>query len=340
MVWNLSDVVVFGEIINTRANSVHGYLAFRDRDQPVLVQLTGNCGPELAGRHLRFEVRPGSQPAQYQFDFGRFAMQQVGPTGKMTIEHVAQTDPGADAPPPRLYLEWFSQNGRVIIDLVDPILEFIEGDLPGRREDLDNIDDPALRSDELEPWEQDLVSDESDLPDFLRDDDESPDDEDPYGLFPDELQSHLDRSAAEMDAAIGLTLDDESLRIWEKWDEMFSGEKDEPLCTLFDPPLKLYPADRLNDDQIAQALDLLLARLALHGVALDMCEHYTPRDAYRLLTEQILREETVYPDLPSTGFVYHYMTSEFCEACEAEMDAAYGSDEEQDDSEDWLPDEE
>ena len=54
-----------------------------------------------------------------------------------------------------------------------------------------------------------------------------------------------------------------------------------------------------------------------------MCEHYTPREAYRLLTEQILREETVYPDIPSTGFVYHYMTCEYCPKCDAEMEEQY-----------------
>ena len=65
--------------------------------------------------------------------------------------------------------------------------------------------------------------------------------------------SLVDRNTFETDAAIGLTIDDETQQIWEKWEEMFSGEKDEPISTLFNPPLKLFPAERLDDDQIARS---------------------------------------------------------------------------------------
>jgi hypothetical protein len=85
--------------------------------------------------------------------------------------------------------------------------------------------------------------------------------------------------------------------------------------------MKLYPDDQLNDKQVQQALQMLLARLAVHGICLDMCEHYTPRQAYCLLTKLILKEENVYPDLPNARYVQHFMTAEDCEQCQAEFEA-------------------
>ena len=80
-------------------------------------------------------------------------------------------------------------------------------------------------------------------------------------------------------------------------------------------------ARQFPDKQVQQALQMLLARLAVHGICLHMCEHYTPRQAYCLLTEQILKEENVYPDLPNTRCVQHFMTAEDCELCQAEFEA-------------------
>jgi hypothetical protein len=56
------------------------------------------------------------------------------------------------------------------------------------------------------------------------------------------------------------------------------------------------------------------------GVSLDMCEHFTPRDAYRLLVEQLLHEPGAYRELRGTGWVQHVSTWEFCPACEAEFE--------------------
>ena len=91
---------------------------------------------------------------------------------------------------------------------------------------------------------------------------------------------------------------------------------------MFDPPISLKQPDRITDEAEAAALlTVLLARLALHGVALDMCEHYTALEAYRLLIEVILPEAEIHPQLRSTGFIQHYATWEYCAACTAEFDA-------------------
>ena len=86
--------------------------------------------------------------------------------------------------------------------------------------------------------------------------------------------------------------------------------------SIFDPPLKLLPADRITDDEIDQAVLDLLARLARYGIALDVCPHFDSRQAYQLILDVVLQSE-VYPRIRETGFVQHYMTCEFCPQCQA-----------------------
>ncbi|OHB79278.1 MAG: hypothetical protein A2W31_17035 [Planctomycetes bacterium RBG_16_64_10] len=81
------------------------------------------------------------------------------------------------------------------------------------------------------------------------------------------------------------------------------------------------PGQIADEAEAAALLTVLLASLALHGVALDMCEHYTALDAYRLLFDVILPEAQIHPQLCSTGFIQHYATWEYCAACAAEFEA-------------------
>ncbi len=58
MALRLHAVVLSGEIANTKHYSTCGALELRGDDTPLLLQLTGNCGPSLAGKHFRFTARP------------------------------------------------------------------------------------------------------------------------------------------------------------------------------------------------------------------------------------------------------------------------------------------
>ncbi|MEK6249446.1 MAG: hypothetical protein N2C12_14790, partial [Planctomycetales bacterium] len=119
-------------------------------------------------------------------------------------------------------------------------------------------------------------------------------------------------------------IDEETKRMYQQWDEVVYGEKDEPLSTLFDPPLALKKPDQIcNEEEAQQLLDILLARLAMHCVSLDMCKHFTALDAYRLLIDELLPEAQIHPALITTGFVQHYSTWEHCPQCEAEFEAEY-----------------
>ncbi len=348
MAWRLSDIVVCGEIYNTRKNSVHGALGLRGCERPVSLQLTGNCDPDLAGRSFRFEVResPMSETrstSEAEMDESHFAWQQIGPTGTMTadrkvrafdcsIEEFLHRSKLGDQPPTEwkrcLYLEWYSQNGRVVLELVDPIIEFLDGFADNEMTEVD--DEPgdvlpfeaaagslSITAIELDEDGNEHISDLS--PD--RDDDDSADDEldeDPYGLFPDDLSAQLKDSSS--DATWRPEPDEETLRLWAQWDEVLDGKHDEPIRTLFDPPIKLPHEETLDDVQVQAVLNVLLGRLAMHGIAIDVCEHYTPRMTYRWLLDDILKDESAYPNLPATGWVRHYSTFENCAECDAEFD--------------------
>lgn len=319
MTLNLSDYVVAGEIINRRQNSTHGWIALRGNDHPLLVQLTGNPSPDLVGKRFRFQVpedRPLPNPPP--LDYKSIAWQQVGPTGPMSIRFA----PDGKA---HVHLEWFSQNGPMLIELVDPELEWVEDDEEDSRRQKELEAEEAAENGE-EPDETPAL----DLGlEGLPDDDE----DDPYGLFPEGLDEEL-ASESESEISSGPPqprdwsevipgIDDETKKMYEEWDEVTYGTKDVPLSEVFDPPIKIYTADQLGelDPAIAEAaLKELLQRLALLGVALAICEHYTPQMAYRYLAEEILPEYGVHPRLPQIGWVQHYDTSEECPECQARFD--------------------
>lgn len=375
MSWRLGDLVISGEIINTTNYSTHGYLTLRGVDEPILLQLTGNCDPDLAGRHMRFEVRPrptqdADSPATGTDsddnavpDITGLARQQIGPTGTMTANHRVKV---ADCsihelimrcklgePPPMqwkrcLYLEWYSQNGRVLVEIPDPIVEFVGED---ETEPMDT--EPTANESDPDDWEHDANTDDADpddashglsITDIRFDEDGNadirdvtPDDVqgcgecdcgrgDPYGLISADLQRELDAQSRELDRAIRGDTDAEDpdfSRELELMDDCIAKDDSEPVGTLFDAPIKMPPPDTLDDKEVESHLKILLGQMALYGVALDVCEHFTPRDCYRLLIEEICLNQSAYPRLRGTRWVQHFMTSEYCDTCEQELERQF-----------------
>lgn len=316
MTLHLSEYVSGGEIINTRQNSIHGYIALRGCGRPIVLQLTGNGSPDLAGRHLRFEAHQDPSVelppvTEEQMDELKLAWMQIGVPGEMTIAQY-----------PRLYLEWHGQNGHTIIDLLHPVVEFV---------------DPVDEDDDL-PTEEELEEAENEIEGILDDDPDADDnatdgaewnrdagtadEDDPFGLFPPDLNASLGAAASTPWTS---EPDEATLAQWKEWDEVFEGTKDVPLSSLFDPPLQLPPESTLSDTQVAELFNAILKQLALHNVAFHMCEHFTPRGGYELLVNQILREYGIHPDLPRIGYTMSFDTSEFCAECEAEFDDRYGA---------------
>jgi len=124
MAWRIEENVIRGEIDNRTAGRVYGKVWLAGRNDPLVLELTGNCHKDLAGCRLAF-TNPAPKPdsritlaanqrgavgdmtaarkVRVIEDFDYLAMKR----GKKFPEHLANC----------LYLEWFSEaNGRVVIE--------------------------------------------------------------------------------------------------------------------------------------------------------------------------------------------------------------------------------
>ena len=115
-------------------------------------------------------------------------------------------------------------------------------------------------------------------------------------------------------------IDAKTKETYEKWDEIYSGDAEVPITSLFEPPLTLLlPADVRNDELAQQLLDEVLDRLDELNIVVDLCDHLTPRAYYRYVFEEILADGHIHPDLPTMGIVEHYMVWYWCPKCQAEF---------------------
>jgi hypothetical protein len=394
MAHRIGQYILRGELRNTRTNGVFGWLEFAP-DFGLHIELTGNLGGDLQNKHIRFSTPRGTAPDNFDQlelpeEIQSLADRQIGVVGDVVLRRIRiPTIPVPEfskLPRPDqqrfsiekdcLYLEWFSQNGRVVAEIIDPQIEFIDDRSHPDAEDPNSLES-GPRNDGLPG--NDLHShlaeaylglgpggegvdhfddDDHDLEDELEDGA----DEDPYGLFDPDLQREVsDALAAEsafddnlvpdplLDSESPFSdlpkqkrswdevipgIDPETKAMYEQWDEIFEGEKDEPVAYLFETPLRLPPPDRVSSDDEAQTLVVsILAQLALLSVAVDVCEHFSPLQTYRLLMTEILPTAKVHPNLAASRMVQHYSTSDYCEACEAEFDAQYEADSFQPDDE-------
>jgi hypothetical protein len=351
MATHIGEYVLAGELRNSRRNGVFGWIEFAP-DYGVRIELTGNLSGDLAGKQVKFTVPHADsssafQPGSFPDSVEKLADRQIGVVAEMSLRLVSIPNlpesqfQQLDAPDREkhtvvkqsLYLEWFSQNGQIIAEVVDPIIETIEED------DDNNFDADDSANEAIFTEVQFDVEDE--LP-FNEADQDNADEEDPYGLFDADLgrsvadalgvpdsesasddPDHHDDSHAEprrWDEIIP-NLDDETKAMYEQWDEIFAGKKDEPVAYLFQTPLKLPTADRVESDEQAKPLVLqILAQLALLSVALDVCEHFTPLQTYRLLMNEILPTARVHPNLAASEMVQHYSTSDYCQQCSDEFE--------------------
>ncbi len=366
----ISDYVLSGELRNTRRNSVTGWIEFAP-DYGIRLELTGNFSGQLNGQHIRFKNRlldpeQVSAPGEFPDPIEELADRQIGVVQSMQLRD-ASSPPAENALAlsaaeresksgnlPGLWLEWSSQNGDVQCELMDVELEYVDPDQTTPDESnyeayspesyADGLTELTLHehvdseSDELFATHEEEGSD----PELA--DDELDDAEDPYGLFDDRLQADVEQalagdSATAADARPGWDeiipdIDPQTKALYEQWDEIFEGKKDEPIRHLFPKPLKLPKPERVASDEEAEKLVKdILSQLALLSVALDVCEHFSPQQTYRLLIQEILPSAKVHPNLAASDMVQHYATSDYCQRCEEEFEAEY-EDGQKDDADD------
>ena len=130
MAWRLHEHVLRGKLDNRTRGRVTGEIWLAGVDQPLLLELTGDFAPDLAGCDLSFE-----NPVPIPMATKPPAPQQRGPAGNITAARkvrVLDVPPGeaiamsrrGEKPPDHManaiYLEWFSErSGRMLIESAD-----------------------------------------------------------------------------------------------------------------------------------------------------------------------------------------------------------------------------
>ncbi len=127
MAWRIEENVVRGEIDNRTFGRVHGKVWLTGRDNPLVLELTGNCHKDLAGCRLIF-----TNPVPKSDSQTTLVANQNGAVGDMTAARKVRVIENFDYPAMKrgkkfpehlancLYLEWFSEaNGRVVIESTD-----------------------------------------------------------------------------------------------------------------------------------------------------------------------------------------------------------------------------
>jgi hypothetical protein len=124
MAWRIEENVIRGEIDNRTSGRVYGKVWLAGRNDPLVLELTGNCHKDLAGCRLTF-----TNPAAKADDRLTLAANQRGAVGDMTAARKVRVIEDFDYLAMKrgkkfpehlancLYLEWFSEaNGRVVIE--------------------------------------------------------------------------------------------------------------------------------------------------------------------------------------------------------------------------------
>ncbi|MDQ8182906.1 hypothetical protein [Pelagicoccus sp. SDUM812005] len=127
MAWRIDKYVVRGLIQNIVPGRVVGTVWLKGLNQPIELNLKGNCYRDLAGSRLEFR-----NPNAIEGDYTGFDIFQEGTVGDMTASKKVKMPPDFEdleeipENPPAftlancLYLEWFSEsNGRVLIESLD-----------------------------------------------------------------------------------------------------------------------------------------------------------------------------------------------------------------------------
>ncbi len=390
----IAEYVLAGDLRNTRRNCVLGWIEFAP-DYGVRVELTGNFSGQLAGKHIRFSMphraadkvrEPGSFPEYIE----ELADRQIGVVQTMELRkatvpalpiddflQLSEADRALNMVEKEcLYLEWSSQDGAVLSELLEPELEIIDDELESEQmRSIDGVEflgaamnDPhfsevaelilgqtmAALDDEDEDGNEDNglaggVGDEEDDENEEEEDDdlddkEGHDDDDPYGLFDADLEQNVAKSLGGESSEGELSFDgkadgsrswedvipgisSDAVELYEQYDEIFEGKKDEPISYLFPTTLQLPKPEHVTSEEEAEGLvKAVLSQLALLSVALDVCEHFTMQQTYRLLMQEILPTAKVHPNLAASEMVQHYATSDYCPLCDAEFEAEYRAD--------------
>jgi len=343
MAWRIHDLVVEGELDNTKKGIVKGWIQFSDRPDQVRLFLKGNCHPDLAGWKFRIKRLRSVPEWADPVDSSDLAAEQSGPAGDITADQTLKdSDCSVDEflariragePPPyilrkALYLEWYSsRNGRVVIQDTRLGVERLgERAFELTGEDLKRAAREAERERaDLEARGVVIETEVMEFPSYWPGDDDL---EEMFG--PEVSRICLDPGAGPLDEALrqlaGFHLRSaDSTTVSLEIEEEIPGlplpqKRRRKIRELFDPPLS-PPSDQWMSDERAvierRKLELLLIT---KGIRINVCEHFDPRFAFEwagmcVLWENVPKELT--EDDLAAPVVYN--SSDNCDRCRQEL---------------------
>ncbi len=340
MALRLGEYVLRGEIDNRRHYATTGWLELRGCGEMLHLELTGDLGPDLKGKRLRFECSKAGYKSLEEKEAapGQFPDRYVGATGLMTADHrvklfdcsigefYRRCKMGEPAPTfwrRCLYLEWFGNCGRVLVELADATVWIVEGS--GDSERMQRLPDIAEGPEDLE-WDEveESGAPEIEVVEIERLDDEKMrvrrsvaaerdgdgpdegDESDPYSLFSDDFKEMLGVSEKKEVSAPFL---EEMETMEEIWDGKAKGDC---LGALIGPAPDWEQA---SDEAVEARLKAAIASLGLYNIAYHVCEHMSPRAACRYLFEE-LGDCEVHHQMQGTSWFCHFSTHGGCKLCE------------------------
>lgn len=326
MAWRIENHIVGGYFNATKKNTTHGVFEIRGMDVLVLFSFVGEAGPSLRGRAFEFTRSERSGPVSPIE--GKFANQQHGVVGTMELRAVKV--PIGDIS--KLYksgkkiefeyklllhLEWFSQNGRVEVDLLEPQFDLQEG--PPLEPPAHPLDEPGTLATGLSITSIKLNENEDPVVEMTFHDDE---DSKPFDDDDDSLEGYLSTLNDETESAF--RGEDDLTREMEIGERMILGADGEFLASLLNQQRLPNPAD-VSEEEAEALFKSLLMQLVLRSVMVHLCEHATYRDAYRYLIEELLHNERVPREITGSGWVMNYNYGESCPQCTKESEEKFRS---------------
>jgi hypothetical protein len=318
MAFRLQDHVIDG-FISGSGYETHGALTLAGVNSPIILSLTCDPGPMLRGRMIDFRAKDPSKVVPLLHSIEPI---QVGITGEMNlrmvkvpripIEEWDHKSPLECDWELCLYLEWFSQNGRVVIELVDPVILLRAGD-PIEIPEIPEGGGGGFSFFVIREVPDEGSGEKFEVKGYTLVEEEEEDEGD--------LDSYLERLNRERDAAVGASDEDDLGKFLEIEGEKFlnSQEDGEYLGSLLEPRQLPHPND-VSEEEAEILFKSILMELALRAVSVHLCAHCDMRQAYRYLVETVLQEGRADPTHKPNGWVITYCYGETCPQCEAEVE--------------------
>ena len=330
MVHQISSHLIDGVIHLNNSMTLDGRIWLCGMKRDISLFLTGELPDHLKSQSFRIRPSLSTEFEEVPTELAQeLASSQVGALLELTVI----SSDGSDYHNPEcvgsdeieFHLRWHSQNGPVSIHLTGASLEPV----PLQKQDSSEVDEMGVYagSDFIDRVYESVTSDEFTTPGIPTEIFQSASESREFLLsFPmpnDNGTFPPDAVYTRYPLVHDITGADRTTDAFFKFlDEISSGEHDVLLSDLLDPPLRLPPSKVLANDEISIKIAEVLSRIAKHGVAISVCEHFGPRELYEMFCSEYLHQTRIHPRLTEFEYVFYIDTFESCPMCQASLDVS------------------